>query len=214
MKHRSDNQAVPLVLTSGSKKPHIHKLVLDIVDLCVKNSINLIPEWIPRNLNVISDFASKNVDVDDFMLNPDIFAASDILWGPHTIDHFSSCHTRQITRFNSRWPNPCSEGISAFAASWENENNWLFSPPKLIPRVLQCMKFTKSEGTLIAPPWESAPWWPLIVCRNGTFRYEVKKFLLLTPRRNIFLPAVLGTSMFGNDIPNFNTLALRLDFTS
>ena len=27
VKHRSDNQAVPLVLTSGSKKPHIHKLV-------------------------------------------------------------------------------------------------------------------------------------------------------------------------------------------
>ena len=43
VKHRSDNQAVPLVLTSGSKKPHIHKLVLDIVDLCVKKSINLIP---------------------------------------------------------------------------------------------------------------------------------------------------------------------------
>ena len=151
VKHRSDNQAVPLVLTSGSKKPHIHKLVLDIVDLCVKDSINLIPEWIPRDLNIISDFASKNVDVDDFMLHPDIFAALEILWGPHTIDHFSSFHTRQITRFNSRWPNPCSEGIDAFAASWENENNWLFPPPKLIPRALQYMKFTKSEGTLIAP---------------------------------------------------------------
>ena len=61
MKHRSDNQAVPLVLTSGSKKLHIHKLVLDIVDFCVKNSINLIPEWVPRDLNIISDFASKNV---------------------------------------------------------------------------------------------------------------------------------------------------------
>ena len=173
----------------------------------------MIPEWIPRDLNIISDFASNNVDVDDFMLHPDIFAALDILWEPHTIDRFSSFRTRQITRFNSRWPNPCSEGIDAFAASWENENNLLFPPPKLIPRVLQHMKFTKSEGTLIAPQWESAPWWPLIVRRNRTFRYEVKKFLLLTPRRNMFLPAVPGTPMF-DDIPNFNTLALRLDFIS
>ena len=148
VKHRSDNQAVPLVLTSGSK------LVLDIVDLCVKNSINLIPKWIPRDLNIISDFASKNVNVDDFMLHPDIFTALDILRGPHTIDRFSSFHTKQITRFNSCWPNPCSEGIDAFAASWENENNWLFPPPKLIPRVLQYMKFTKSEGRLIALQWE------------------------------------------------------------
>ena len=148
------------------------------------------------------------------MLRLDIFAALDILWGPHTIDSFSLFCTRQITRFISRWPNPCSEGIDAFAASWENENNWLFPPPKLIPRVLQYTKFTKSEGTLIAPQWESAPWWPLIVCRNGTFRHKAKKFLLLTPRRNMFLPAILGTTMFDNDIPNSNTLVLRPDFIS
>ena len=123
MKHRADKQAVPLVLKSGSKKPHIHKVVLDVFDLCIKNSNNLIPKWIPRDLNIISYFASKNVDIDDFMLHPDIFAALDILWGSHTIDRFSSFRTRQITRFNSRWPNPCSEEIDAFAALWENENN-------------------------------------------------------------------------------------------
>ena len=42
VKHRSDKQAVPLVLTSDSKKPHIHQLVLDIFELCIKNSVNLI----------------------------------------------------------------------------------------------------------------------------------------------------------------------------
>ena len=82
VKHRSDNQAVPLVLTSGSKKPHNHKLVLDIFELCIKNSINLIPEWIPRDMNIISDFASKNVDVDDIMLHPDILQPW-IFYGDH-----------------------------------------------------------------------------------------------------------------------------------
>ena len=119
----------------------------------------MIPERTPRDLNIISDFTSKNVDVDDFMSHLDIFAALDILWGPHSIDCFCSFRTRQITRFNIRWPNPCSKGLNALAASWENENNWLFPPPKLIPKVLQYMKFTKPEATLIAHQWESVPWW-------------------------------------------------------
>ena len=161
-----------------------------------------------------SNFASKNVDVDDFMLHLDTFAALNILW-----DHIPL--TISVHSARGRLPDStvaglihAQEGIDAFSASWENESNWLFPPPKLIPRVLQYMKFTKSEGTLITPQWELSPWWSLIVRRDGTFRYEVKKFLLFTPRVTMFLPAVPGTSMFDNDIPNFNTLALKLDFIS
>ena len=35
----------------------------------------------------------KDLDEDDYMLNPDIFAPADILWGPHTIGRFSSSKT-------------------------------------------------------------------------------------------------------------------------
>ena len=96
------------------------------------------------------------------MLHSDIFSALDILWGPHTIDRFSSFHSRQLPRFNSHWANPCSESIDAFYFRWDNENTWLFPPPKLITRVLQHLAFSKAEGTLIVPEWPSVHWWLLV----------------------------------------------------
>ena len=198
------------VLFNGSKKQALHKIVLSIFNLCIDNKINLLPEWVPRDDNVIADLASKSIDRDDFMLHPDIFAALDILWGPHTIDRFSSFRSRQLPRFNSRWAKPCSEGVDASSFRWDNENNWLFPPPKLIPRVLQHLAFSKAEGTLIVPEWPSAHWWPLVYQGNDCFINEVRKFLVILPRKNAFLPAVPGFSLFDDDIPNFNILALRI----
>ena len=170
----------------------------------------MLPEWVPRDDNVIADLASKSIDRDDFMLHPDIFAALDILWGPHTIDRFCSFPSRQLPRFNSRWANACSEGVDAFSFRWYNENNWLFPPPKLIPRVLQHLAFSKAEGTLIVPEWPLAHWWPLVYQGNDCFINEVRTFLVIHPRKNAFLPAVPGFSLFDDDIPNFNVLALRI----
>ena len=53
---------------------------------CFENNIQLYPEWIPRSDNLISDHFSKDIDKDDYMLNPEIFAAGDVRWGPHSID--------------------------------------------------------------------------------------------------------------------------------
>ena len=210
VKHHSDNQNVVRVLFNGSKKQALHKVVLSIFNLCIDNKINLLPEWVPRDDNVIADLASKSIDRDHFMLHPDIFAAFDIMWGPHTIDRFSSFRSRQLPRFNSRWANPCSEGVDAFSFRWDNENNWLFPPPKLIPRVLKHLASSKAEGTLIVPEWPSAHWWPLVYQGNDCFINEVRTFLVIHPRKNAFLPAVPGFSLFDDDIPNFNILALRI----
>ena len=85
------------------------------------------------------------------MLNPNIFAAADILWGPHTVDCFSSFKTRQVPRFCSRWLNPCMEVLDAFSVRWSRENNWLFPPPYLIPKVLRHLQWSSADGTLVVP---------------------------------------------------------------
>jgi len=81
------------------------------------------PEWIPWELNIEADSLSRQVDYEDYMLNPYIFAALDILWGPHTIDRFSIFKTHQVPHFCSRRLNPCAEGIDAFTLSWAGQNN-------------------------------------------------------------------------------------------
>ena len=147
IKHRTDNQNTERILVIGSRKQHLHQLAIDIYKICKENSIILIPEWIPREANWLSDQLSKYIDYDDCMLNTNIFAAFDILWAPHTVDRFASFRSRQIPRFNSKWLSPATEGIDAFTISWKNENNWSFPPP-FIPKVLRHME-GGGEGRMI-----------------------------------------------------------------
>ena len=129
VKHRTDNQNVVRALSTGSKTDNVHAIVINIFKLCIENNIQLFPEWIPRSLNQLANWISKDIDQDDYKLHPDLFATLDILWGPHTIDRFSSYRTRQVPRFCSRFPNPDTEAIDAFSVVWSGENNWLFPPP-------------------------------------------------------------------------------------
>ena len=115
------------------------------------------------------------------MLNANIFAAFDILWGPHTVDRFASFHSRQIPRFNSKWPSPATEGIDAFTISWKNENNWLFPPPAFIPKVLRHMEGGVEDGTLIVPLWKSFPWWSLLSA-DGLHPYSFIKCWKIIPQ--------------------------------
>ena len=136
-KHRTDNQNVVRALSAGSRKADLHALVIDICKLCIENNISLFPEWVPRSLNQMADLISKEVDRDDHMLNPDLFATLDIMWGPHRADRFSSFRTRQVPPYCSRFPNPGAESIDAFTTTWSRENNWLFPPPFLVPKVIK-----------------------------------------------------------------------------
>ena len=147
VKHRTDNQNVVRALSNGSKPELVQELVVDIFKLCIEFNIQLFPEWIPRTDNQWADVVSKDIDRDDYMLHPDIFAVLDVIWGPHSIDRFSSFRTRQIPRFCSWWASPFSEAIDAFTVSWSNENSWSFPPTYLIPRVLQHLKFAKFDST-------------------------------------------------------------------
>ena len=119
IKHRTDCQNVV-------RNPEFRKqkfLACNIFKLCIKHNIQHHSEGIPRNENWHADFISKDADRDDYMLNPEIFAAADVRWGPHSIDRFSSFKTRQVPRFCSRWLNPFMEYLDSFTASWQNETN-------------------------------------------------------------------------------------------
>ena len=96
VKHHLDNQNVVHALFNGRKKQALHKVVLNVFNLCIENKINLLSECVPRDDNVMADLASKKVDRDDFMLHPDIFAALDILWGSRSTGRFSSFCLRQL----------------------------------------------------------------------------------------------------------------------
>ena len=120
---------VERILKVGSPKPKLHSEAVAIYTLCKQYQIHLEPELVPREFNQEPDELSRLTSKDDYMLSPNIFAALDILWGPHIVDRFSTFRTRQVSSFCSRWLNPCTEGVDAFSLDWSGKNHWIFAPP-------------------------------------------------------------------------------------
>jgi hypothetical protein len=48
-----------ILLKGGSAKEHLQSVCLEIFWLCVERSIDLRPEWIPREENQLADYLSK-----------------------------------------------------------------------------------------------------------------------------------------------------------
>jgi hypothetical protein len=53
-----------------------------------------------------ADSLSKELDRDDWQLNPRIFGYQQAEWGPHSIDRFASMEDAHLPRFNAKWRDP------------------------------------------------------------------------------------------------------------
>ena len=85
----TDNQNVVHIIRVGSKIPELQVLALSIFKTAFTNNICIEPEWLPREENQVADAFSRIIDVDDWMINPNVFAWVDSFWGPHTVDRFN-----------------------------------------------------------------------------------------------------------------------------
>ena len=211
--HRTDNQNTEIILSVGSRKANLHSEAVSIYQLCRTYDIRLTVEWISRDHNELADELSRVEDANDYMLDRSCFMSLDGLWGPHTVDCFASVKTKQLDRFCSRFLNPGCEAADAFTVSWTGANNWLFPPPFLVPRVLRHMAVGKEDGTLLIPEWHSAPWWPLLVTRCGTWKKFVVSSMRIQLYEGIFIPGSAESCIFTNGTPAFPLLALRLKFS-
>ena len=99
----SDNQNVTRIMNIGSKVAVLQKVALDIHRHCLISGITINMQWIPRDLNVITDNISKLVDYDDYTINDSVFYALDKLWAPRTCDRFASHYNAKLQKFNTRY---------------------------------------------------------------------------------------------------------------
>ena len=124
----SDNQNVVRILYVGSKKPHLQVVAVKFFSLSVCSLVKIEAEWIPRELNLRADLLSQIVNLDDWRLNPVVFAKIHEAWGPHTVDRFAGFQNSQLPRFNSHCWNAGSEAVDTFTVEWAGEVNW-WCPP-------------------------------------------------------------------------------------
>ena len=186
----------------------LHKLDVNIFCCAREHNIDVEIHWIPRTLNVVADFLSKTVDLDDWRVKDCYFQAIQSRWGLFTIDCFASCQNFKVSRFYSRYYNPGSHGVDCFSFSWSNEFCWLAPPIHLIPRAIQHVLLCRCRAVIVVPFWPSAVFWPLIVNYNGVLREFVLDSVFVQNGREVYEHGANKLSLFGSN--NFNTPVLFL----
>lgn len=184
----TDNQNMVRIMLFGSRRPALQEEVMATLSICLHQQVRLEPEWIPREENKFADYLSRVGDVDDWMLNPEVFQEMDVQWGPHTVDRFADMFNSQVERFNSRYWSPGTEAVDTFTCDWGGENNWWCPPLHLIPRLIRHAEATKARGTLVIYQWPSAPFWPILFPGKSCPAKCIQQILELPRRADLFLP--------------------------
>ena len=174
----TDNFAASRIVEIGSNKTKLQQIAIEIFDICKSENINLQIQWIPRELNNVSDSVSKYIDYDDWRISPVLFDYINNIWGPFTIDRFADQFNKQIPRFNSKFENEGSECVNAFTIKWNKDNNWLVPPISEISNVIKQMLFQNASGVLVIPKWESAKFWVQLVNFDG-YKSFIKDYKII-----------------------------------
>jgi hypothetical protein len=74
--------------------------LLDSIDIHIR------PRYIRSAANIWADTLSRELDTEDWQLNPRLFAHLQDRWGPYSIDRFAFMFNTYLPRFNVRWPDP------------------------------------------------------------------------------------------------------------
>jgi hypothetical protein len=223
----TDNQNCVRIVENGSTKSRLHEISIKIFNLCLKENISLLTEWVPRSQNEIADCISKFCDVDDWGVSDDFFCFMDDLWGTHTVDRFANHYNNRILRFNSRFWVPETEAVNAFSCSWAGENNWLVPPISIVPQVINYLEKCKAKGTLIIPNWPSAPFWPMLFGDNSIKKAHILDILMFSSGQDIFVQylnkntilvriSIVKSLLLGSIVPimMFNMLSIFADLTA
>ena len=210
VKWYTDNQGVKSIVSKGSMKIDLQNVAYDIFKLCMRKSISLEMEWIPRSENERADYASKIVDYDDWGISDEIFNLIQEKFGALQTDWFASEYNAKLKRFYSRFWNPSCTGVDAFSENWGNEYGLFVPPITIIHRVIKKMIVDRACGVLVIPCWKSAVFWPFI-CPNGSFINQVEEWCDLPVQKEYYVRCRNGKGIFGNSNLHFRMIALKMN---
>ena len=132
----------------------------ELLRLCERHSIRLLPQFIPGHLNVLADSFSRRSQVlgSEWTLCPEAFRDLLRRW-PANIDLFATSLNHRLPVYFSLMIDPQSAGTDAMLQSWGGLQAYAFPPFGLIPRILAKVRLSRGlELTLVAPFWPQHPW--------------------------------------------------------
>ena len=150
----------PHKIFGGSKTLELQDLVSWIYDVAEEYNFGIRAVWIPRSLNERSDFNSHLNEYNhyDFCLTIQAFGQLELMFGPHSIDRFSSDNSSQLPRYNTKYFSPKAEALDAFSLNWGGDNNYVFPPPSLVGQAIHHARSCGASLTLVYMEWYSRPY--------------------------------------------------------
>ena len=182
----TDNMICKHTLPVGSRLEDLGCWIKAISDeLCALDASLVDVAWIPSEANVIPDFLSRHVDVNDWTLTREAWQAVQAWWPQLAVDRFASPENAKLLRFNTRWAHPESESYNAMAQDWSREFSYACPPLAMVGPVLQLVQEQGARAVVVVPEWIAQPWWPLL-------QRLAKKRLRLGPGAQVFQAGMSG----------------------
>jgi hypothetical protein len=165
---RIDNMTVVSYVNNlgGTVSTQLNEIVKKMWLWSLNQNIYITAEHLPGVLNCMADQESRTMtDRSDWKLNTWVFQKIQRKWGPLEVDLFASRVTSQLDRFFSWRLDPEAEGMNAFAQDWGKIQGRLYANPpwSLISKVLGRAQEQRVQLVLVAPVWNSQPWYPILL---------------------------------------------------
>ena len=127
------------------------------------------------------------------------------------MDRFADEQNTKLKRFNSLFWSPNCEAVDAFSQNWQGENNWIVPPVVLISSAIKHLLTCRARGTLVAPAWPSAPFWPLIFLSTNRTHSYVTHIGFFEDPSGIFHVGNYRKSLLGSEKFKSPVLVVKLD---
>ena len=159
--------ALTCIRRQGSlHSPKLWLLTKELLDLCSRHQITLVPSHLQGSLNVLADKGSRPGPIStEWSLDPESFHEICVWAGTPQVDLFATRYNAQLCNFVSPCPDPSAIYSDAFSRDWNQwDSIFLFPPFVLLQRVVN-LRVYEGKGFIIAPYWPSAPWFPMLKLR-------------------------------------------------
>jgi hypothetical protein len=150
-----DNTAVVATLHKlTTRSPVMMTELRRLLYLLDLNDISIRLGHIRYAANIWADKLSRELDRDDWQLNPRIFSYLQAERGPRSIDRFTSMENTLLPRFNAKWRDPKCEDVDCLHlrdAAWQREANYCNPPWAALPSLCAKLHQSGAATTVIAP---------------------------------------------------------------
>jgi len=161
-----DNQTAVAYINhmGGTRSSQLNNLATELWRWCLERGLTLSAEHLAGVDNYVADAESRTIQSSaEWQLHKDVFQSLMQNVFQCDVDLFATRLNCQLPQFVSWRPDPFAFGTDALRTPWTRWRGYAFPPFALINKVLRKVREERSTVLLIAPVWESQPWYPALL---------------------------------------------------